>query len=93
MSGTITLKKSLQDEFQVGDNLGLSITAHDGAITTRTEIVVSVEAPFHGDAPPVYPNTTEAPDTTTHVFTSIPVISTSTERTNEEDMMKDMAER
>lgn len=92
MSGTITLKKSLQDEFQVGDNLGLSITAHDGTITTRHEIVVEVEAPFHGDAPPIYSNTTEASDTVTHVFPGIPVISTSTERTNDEGM-KDIAER
>ena len=53
LSGTITLKKSLQDKFQVGDQLGLSITAHDGAITTRSEIVVFIEAPFHSDAPTV----------------------------------------
>ena len=74
LSGTVTLKKSLKDDFKVGDKFGLSITAHDGAITTRSEIVVFVEAPFHGDAPPVYPDvTTEgtaaaSDTTTTHVF-------------------------
>ena len=56
LSGTITLKKSLQDKFQVGDQLGLSITAHDGVITTRTEIVVFIESPFLSDASTVYLN-------------------------------------
>ena len=65
----------------MGDKFGLSITAHDGAITTRTEIVVFAEAPFHGDAPPVYPDvTTEkgtlSDTTTTHFFPGVTTTTT-----------------
>ena len=97
LSGTVTLNKSLRDDFQVGDKFGLSITAHDGAITTRTEIVVFVEAPFHGDAPPVYPNTTETSDTTTtHVLPGIiPVADNAVgeEEDDERTNAVDVAER
>ncbi len=64
-SGEITLSRSLADAFQPGDHLALSVVAHDGTITTRTEVFVTVEEPFHGDAPPIYPNSTTTSTTTT----------------------------
>ena len=89
------LATNLATMFKVGDKFGLSITAHDGAITTRTEIVVFVEAPFHGDAPPVYPNTTERSDTTTtYVFPGIvPVADNAIGEEDEETSAEDVAER
>ena len=100
LHGTVTLKKSLREDFKEGDKFGLSITAHDGAITTRTEIVVFVEAAFHGDAPPVYPTTTTAvttedgagrPETTTTHF--FPGITIADKDSSEEDEMNDVAEK
>ena len=98
LHGTVTLKKSLREDFKEGDKFGLSITAHDGAITTRTEIVVFVEAAFHGDAPPVYPpaSSTEVttggkPETTTTHF--FPGITIADKESSEEDDMNDVAEK
>ena len=101
LHGTVTLKKSLREDFKEGDKFGLSITAHDGAITTRTEIVVFVEAAFHGDAPPVYPPSSTAvtteeggagrPETTTTHF--FPGITISDKASGEEDEMNDVAEK
>ena len=102
LHGTVTLKKSLREDFKEGDKFGLSITAHDGAITTRTEIVVFVEAAFHGDAPPVYPppsstevttvegGTGRPETTTTHFF---PGITIKDKDSSEEDDMNDVAEK
>ena len=97
LHGTVTLKKSLREDFKEGDKFGLSITAHDGAITTRTEIVVFVEAAFHGDAPPVYPTTStevttagKPETTTTHFF---PGITIADKDSSEEDDMNDVAEK
>ena len=102
LHGTVTLKKSLREDFKEGDKFGLSITAHDGAITTRTEIVVFVEAAFHGDAPPVYPTTStevttgkedavvRPETTTTHFF---PGITIADKDSSEEDDMNDVAEK
>ena len=63
---------------QVGDQLTLSIVAHDGSIGSRSELFVVVKEAIHGGEPPVLPSTSSTSSTTSVTSTSTSTSTSST---------------
>ena len=51
-AAVVKLAKSIQDVFEPGDQLTLSITAEDGRLTTRSEVFLTIEEKQHLDPIP-----------------------------------------